>query len=529
MLIQDEKTNSVTEKAFRKNDFRDISSEYTLPDYLPDITRLLRVSAKAEHAEKYCSSDTVEYDGKIIYNLVYATGDGEIRCAVFDDDYSGSVSVGDAEFSTYTVETQAENVSCRLSSPRKLTLKCKICASVTVYPLRAAEPTIAGKNAPDAEEKLQYRKKRIEFAKESFAEEKNTPVSEDIEIDPGMPQIERIVFVNLIPGALDVRTAGGKISYGGAFNAEILYESTGEDGARKYSSFSREVPVSGTIETGGAREELFAVCSMEATNVSFRPQTNELGETKTVELDFDYSVYFRIFSKESAEITTDMYSLLYENTNEAVSFKYTSPEAYKAFNFSFGESEECGEEGFDEVIFASACASLTGVEKAGSKTAVSGNVTFYVILEGKGGAFLGKSMSFPFKAETDAGKYPELFSHISSAHVSGASARSVGGKIYCDAEITVCLALFGEKEAEAVASSSIHTDKAVTRTSGFGIVLYYPMRGETLWSVAKKYRTTEERLSAANGGIKEPSGTGALIIPMEKATKAAKKSVVVSK
>ena len=522
MFTQDEKINAITEKTVKKTDFRDISSEYTLPDYLPDITRLLRVSAKAEHAEKYLSADTVEYDGKIIYNIVYATGEGEIRCAVFDADYMGSVSVGEGEFSTATVETHAENVSCRLSSPRKLTLKCKLCAAVSLCPLRPAEPTVAGKNAPDAEQKLQYLKKRIEFTKEKFAEEKNTPVSEDIEIDPGMPQIERIVFVNLTPCALDVRASGGKISYNGALMAEILYESAEDESGRNYASLSREVPVSGTLETAEASEESFALCDIEATNISFRPQTNELGETKTVELDFDYSIYFRIFSKEACEVTTDMYSLLYENTNEKESFKYTTPDACRVFNFSFGESAECDEEGFENVIFSSAEASLSTAEKAGLKTAVQGTVNFYTILAGSGGAYIGKTISFPFKAETDMGRYSELFSYVSKVHTSGANVRAVNGKLYCDCEITVCLAIFGEKDAEALSSTTIHTDRPIAAPSGFNIVLYYPTRGESLWSVAKKYNTTTERLAAANGGAKEPLDGSVLIIPFEKTKMPAK-------
>ena len=244
MLIQDEKAFAVTEKAVRKNDFRDITAEYTLPDYLPDINRLLRVSAVAEKPEKYCSGSDIEYDGKIIYSIVYATADGEIRCAVFDGDYSGSVSAGELDFSTAAVETRTENVSCRLSGPRKLTVKCKLCAAVGICPARSPEPAVAGKPS-GAEDHIQYRKKRIEFTKETLAEEKNTPVSEDIEIDPGMPPIERIVFVNLIPCALDVRAQNGKISYSGALTAEVLYESG--DGERRYVSFSREVPVSGTL------------------------------------------------------------------------------------------------------------------------------------------------------------------------------------------------------------------------------------------------------------------------------------------
>jgi hypothetical protein len=514
MLIQDEKAFAVTEKAVRKNDFRDISAEYTLPDYLPDINRLLRVSAEAERAEKYCSGNEIEYDGKIICSIVYATADGEIRCAVFDSDYSGSVSAGEMDFSAVAVETRTENVSCRLSGPRQFTVKCKLCATVNIFPARSPVPTVAGKGAQGAETHIQYRKKRIEFTKEAIAEEKNTPVSEDIEIEPGMPPIERIVFVNLLPCALDIRTQNGKLSYSGSLMAEVLYES--DSAERKYVSFSREVPVSGTIESTDARDDAFILCDMEAVNISFRPQTNELGETKTVELDFDYSVYARIFLKESAEITVDAYSTLCESTNEAESFKYTVPEVFKSFNFSFGESEECGEDGYENVVFASAEASLCSVERTGNRTAIGGNVVFYIILEGTGGSFISKTLSFPFKAETDAGKYAELFSHISKTYASDVNVRSVGGKLYCDCEITACIAIFGEKDAEALTATTVHTDRPVVRTEKGNLLLYYPVRGESLWSVAKKYYTTEEKLSAANDGIKEITAGSVLMIPMEK-------------
>ncbi len=509
MFTQDEKITALYEKAIRKTDSRDISTEYTLPDYLPDITRLLRVSAKAEHPEKYCGADSVEYDGKIIYNIIYATSEGEIRCAVFDADYSGAVNAQETDdFSVVDVAVNTESVNCRLSSPRKLTIKCRLFANVSICNAKNTEPAIGGKTAPDAEKDLQYRKSKLEFCREIKAEEKNTPISEDIEADPGMPQIARIVYLSLTPAAFDVRTSEGKISYSGALMAEILYE--GELG--EYISLSREVPLSGTLEADGVSDDSVAFCEVEATNITYRPQTGELGETKTIELDFDYSVYFRVFCKDFCEITTDIYSLSYENSNEKETLRYLTLDSEKLFNFSFNESAEFEEKEFSRVICASAQACVTTVEKSGTKTAVGGNVSFSVILGGENSAFIGKTFNFPFKAETDAGRFAELFCHIANACTGEAYARIVGEKIYFDTEITVSLALFGEKEAEALRSSTIFTDHPIESKPSSQIVLYYPARGEDLWSVAKKYNTTVEKLCALNGGVKEPL-SGVMIIP----------------
>ncbi|MGN1096136.1 MAG: hypothetical protein ACI4QR_07075, partial [Eubacteriales bacterium] len=79
MFTQDEKTNCLLTKAAEKKDTKEITTEYTLPDYLPDVNRLLRVVARIEEPGKYINGDMIEYDGLICYNVIYATSDGKIK------------------------------------------------------------------------------------------------------------------------------------------------------------------------------------------------------------------------------------------------------------------------------------------------------------------------------------------------------------------------------------------------------------------------------------------------------------------
>ena len=161
MFTQDANTNVITTRPVKKTDVREVTAEYTLPDYLPDITRLLRVSAKATVPEKYPGAGNTEYDGKVIFDVVYSTGDGEIRCAVFDSEYSGSFPTPEADdFSCITISANAETASCRLGSPRKLTLKCKLPVSICISNRKSADPAIAG-NGAEAQKHMQYRKKTV--------------------------------------------------------------------------------------------------------------------------------------------------------------------------------------------------------------------------------------------------------------------------------------------------------------------------------------------------------------------------------
>lgn len=514
MFTQDEKTNCIMTKPIKRTETKEIGAEYALPDYLPDVTRLLRTHARVENPEKYCSGDTVEYEGRVCFCVLYATSNGEIKNAVFDTDYSGTLTGQEiSDFSVVNVDTYTESVSCRLSGPRKLTVKTKLVTDISICSLECIEPAIGGKSTAESAKTLQYRKNRVEFVQEIKAAEKNTPISEDIEIEPGMPQIADIVFVQLLGAPMDVRCGNGKVHYNGSLIASIMYEAAGDAEKHEYVCFEREVPIMGSVDADGADENDMVLCDISVANISYRPQADELGETKTVELDFDYSAFFRIFAKSECDITTDMYSLDYENSCEREEIGYRTAEASKMFNFSFNESAEYDDADLSRVLCAQGSACVSSVEKMGTKAAVSGSVTFSLIMGGENGTYAGKSFTLPFRADTEIGRTAELFSFTACACVQNIGARISDGKIFFDAEITVDMLIFGEKQAEALKTCTVFTDRPVTASDRSDIVLYYPARGDDLWSVAKKYNTTVEKLASINGISKEPLSGGVLVIP----------------
>lgn len=67
------------------------TEKYDLPDYLPDVNKLLRVDAKLCGISRYVNGDTLEYDGSLLYHVLYATAQGEICNASFESPISGSI------------------------------------------------------------------------------------------------------------------------------------------------------------------------------------------------------------------------------------------------------------------------------------------------------------------------------------------------------------------------------------------------------------------------------------------------------
>lgn len=512
--------HTVLTKAYEGSAAKEISADYNLPDYLPDINRLLKVSAKLAESSKYLSGDMLEYDGKVKFYIIYATSDGKIKSADFDADFSGNTAVSGASGDCDILfEPEIAGVSCRLQNPRKLTAKAKIDAAASVMCRTSTVPAVSGRLTSDEEAALQYRTRAIESLVEFDAEELATPVSEDIELDASMPAIEDIIAVELDPYISDMRAGENKVTYKGDIVASILYlaktEQTGEEempAPAQYVAFARKVPISGEIAVQGVTEACVPIASVKTDNLEFRPQENSLGESRTVELDFDYSVFARIFCNEENEITTDMYSTDYESAEDTETLEYETVQYAKAFNFSADGSTPRDDTDFDEIVATTATASVEGVEKQGGKLVFTGNADVSVILTNGAGVYLSRSYTIPFRAQTDAGRIGDDFHYIANAFVMSAASRLYENNIYSDLEILITYAIFEKHAEEMIRQSNVYKDKPIAREASASLTLYYPTASDTLWDIAKKYGTTVPEIMAANG-LSADTASGVLVIP----------------
>lgn len=509
--------NTILVKTFEDTSHNEISAEYNLPDYLPDINRLLKVSAKITEISKFLSGDTLEYDGKLKCTLLYATGDGNLRSAEFERDFSGNTGVsgtsGDCDI---RFDANIEAVSCRLQNPRKLTAKIKLALQNSVYCNLITTPNIIGKLNGEEERALQYRTHSAVGVVLKTAEEIAVPISEDLELDASLPSIDEIVSAELTPYITEFRTSDGKTAYKGEVATVILYRAVKEDNetenTMKFSSFSAKIPIAGEIPVENIGEHPVIKANVQIGNLEFRPQQNAFGENRTAELDFDYSVYLEIFRNEETEITTDMYSTEYESTCDEESLSYETALCAKSFNFSADGNAEREDSDFDRIVMATATASIEKTEKQGNKLLFSGIANVSVILTNGEGIYLSRNFTLPLRAETEAPRTVFECSMEAEASVLLAMARLDGDHIQTNLEILISYTVLEQHTEPRIRQISVYKDRPARNEKSPSLTLCYPSSGDTLWEVAKKYSTTVPELMSANG-ISAENVPNMLIIP----------------
>ena len=511
--------NTILVKTFEDTAHNEISAEYNLPDYLPDINRLLKVSAKITESAHFLSGDVLEYDGKLKCTLLYATGDGNLRSAEFERDFSGNMSVagtsGDCDI---RFDADIDTVSCRLLNPRKLTAKIKLALKSEVYCNVITTPNIVGKLNASEERALQYLTHAAVGMEMRTAQELATPISEDLELDASLPSIDEIIAVETEPYITEFRASDTKIAYKGEIITEILYRVVPEENGDeentvvKFASFSTKIPISGEIPAENIGEHPVIRANVKIGSMEFRPQQNAFGENRTAELDFDYSVYLDILCNAETEITTDMYSTEYESDCEEESLSYETALCAKTFNFSADGSAPREDVDFDRIVMTTATASIEKTEKQGNKLLFTGNANVSVVLTNGEGIYLSRNFQIPLKGETEAPKSTFDLAVDARACVPSAMARLDGDQIQTNLEILVSYTVTEQHTEPRIKQISVYKDRPARNGRTPSLTLCYPSFDETVWDIAKKYSTTVSELMAANG-ISAENMPAVLVIP----------------
>ncbi len=99
--------------------------EYTLPDYLGEIKRVLKVDCQILPENTMTHGGETQTKGIVRYYVLYSDGDGKLSSMEADGNYFASISHG--EGAEVTVCPQVIGCSCRPLGPRRVGLKANIC------------------------------------------------------------------------------------------------------------------------------------------------------------------------------------------------------------------------------------------------------------------------------------------------------------------------------------------------------------------------------------------------------------------
>lgn len=479
-----EQVHGARVKFYEKNNVIELSSDFTMPDYMPEIRKMLGIYPKLSPISRYIGNG-IEFSGRIDYDMVYVTADGELASAPLGEDFSFSVhpdyppEVDKNGEIDATADIRTESVFIRVTAPRKVNVKCRLNTMTHVYGTDIANTSLTREKNT---EKLlsQINTTSIYRALSDIVE-----LSDEINL-PSSSQKPINSRGNVIIG--EVTNEGNRLNCRGELIIDNIFQNseTGEP-----ETIVRKLPFSQDIDlprSPSGQLEAFSVSGICGELTLTEAEDKYILDTELLlEADLAYSCKSEIAEDlfipgESCDVTyrNMKYQSLQKQGNTAKTVSVSIPLS----DLSLTE---------DSLIFDT-CASIKSTDLANDGKELSCTMKINVLAKNQTDITSGEAsvpITMPLGVDMTDGK----LSVMARPTVKNARCRIENGNAICEAEITISYILLAECNKKIAQELTVSANAKVPDS---GITVYYPQKGETLWSVAKKFSTTLSELASAN-------------------------------
>ncbi len=467
------------------------SGDYVMPDYQPEIRKILLLSSEICPSGQYENGGRAECGGEIRHTLVYSDAEGRTQSAEFRSDYDYSFDGGEgAAGGKLLTHEHILSVNCRLSGPRRLSIKTRLSAELSLLSKEALSCRIDGEGAA--------------LLRRPYTVMSTKTASDELQLsgEAALPFLssDGVRILCRESSALFRETRVQKD--GVLVRGEILTHALLDSGEGIPFSVTVRTPIEETVYAEGILSDagVLAFCDIRDVSLSF----SESGGNVILLADVSASLVLEIRENRTVSPVVDAFFTGHEAACEGKTLTITSHAGSECGHLSVSGRTDDKEYDPSLAVAVADCvgnAVLKSTEEHDGVLLLTGECKMRVLLSGAPDEdgemrLYVTDVLFPFTVSLDRRGKPRADAYRAEvallsprAHLDG-DALFVDGELFyryyatCDEEITVL--------TEAAAASALPKEDASV------ITVVYPAEGESLWQIGKTYHRSPETLTEEN-------------------------------
>ena len=503
--MQYKQNAEITKCEWRTEIYTETGADYSLPDYNGDVRKILFTEAKVRPSGSFENGENIDFSGIIVYNLVYSDSENRINSVSFTSDYDQSVKCAEGS-EPICVDTVVSGFSVRLLGPRKLSAKATLNSKVLLARKESQSvegSAFDGPTAPEAENVF------VNVMSASRSERSEREYAEELARFDGVgaDSIEVIYSdAECIVESASAEEGGASIRGSIKINALVKCDN------KEIKMLEKTLKIDEVIDFDLASDAERLNARAGVSSVRCTLNADESGTSVVANVIAEYSA--ESYGNGSATLTTDVYRCDGETENEYSDYKYLellTLVSEKDEHSSKTARDSIEMENIREVICLGAQPKISSIEKNEDGVSVSGEILYSGIVVGvdekENLCYLPFKNTLPFEKNVNincqnVGKM-QLYPMVSCfAPCAVIDENEVYVKCLVQTKLFVC----EEKCEKILVSSSLVSCGEEGGDSK--IIVYYPEKQETLFEIAKKFRTTVEKISADNSISRSVSASG---------------------
>ena len=487
-----------------------VEMDYILPDYCPDIFRLIRCDTVPVITGRSVSGSRLTYELRCDIRILYCGEDGgAVQSVEQHRAFTETVELGrNTEDAEIVLIPKTDHVNFRAVNKRRLDLRGAVSVKVRVTGRREQEVVsdASGMN-------IQLKKTELKFAAKKLSGGKSVRIEEDIELSAAQPDIESIISFRCTAGQCEKKLVSGKLLARGEADVELLYTGGGAVETMRFSLGYSQI-----IDVEGLDDSYECTVTPEVVSCTAAAAADKEERSRILRCEAELRLVCRGVRTAAAMIAEDAFSTVYPCTVETSEIQAEQiPAVYdESFRYSIRLAEG---ENVPQNIFAMwSEARNINIRAAddGRSVVISGMLTCSMAAKDKAGMIIMPDHEEAFE------KTIGLPDDISGAALSAEAAVretsyeiSAEGVLTARSDIAVKLSVYSSDSVKGITDIIIDDSMKKERDGDYAIKLYFGARNESIWDIAKRYSTDVSAVMEENDltGERLESG-GMLLIPI---------------
>lgn len=498
-LLINKDTVNVCETVYDGYTEQGVEFDYVLPDYYPDIFRIIKCSLTPGIVSYSVSGTQLICDGVVYIRVLYAAeSGGRTNCVEHRYTYSKTVELPSApQKPIVKLMPKADYCNCRAVSGRRLDVRgaisCKV--KVTGCVTRELVTDISGS-------KIEKRAVGQSCCTEKLYASRQFVSREDIETGTGKGGISCIISHSHSVSAAEAKPVADKAVVKAEATLRALYLVDTGDG-EETESMEATIPLSQIMDISGLTGEHIICASMRILDCDIEVKQDESGEKRMIACDLTVDCCVSAYAEGRISPVCDLFSTLYETDFRSTEIRAEHTPQRISEQTAARLEISCGEEQLDEIKDARCdITAFSGHidESKNERLSISGQGAVQLVCRREDGTLFFIDRNEPFTAELDilpaeSDSVVDVDVTVSDVSYSISSDNTVDLRLQLLVNGCIC----GIKSIKTVSDVSVNENMPKQREGDYDVKLYYADADEDIWSIAKRCNTGIDRIISENG------------------------------
>lgn len=491
-----------------------VELDYILPDYYPDIFRLVRCSIEPVITDWSVSGGRLTYELRCDIRILYCGGpDQTVRCVTQQQTFTRTAELGSAcNDPDIRLSPGTDRLSFRAVNKRRLDIRGAVSVRINASCTRTQEVISGGSGM-----NIQLRRIPLKFAGTKLNASRSVQLSGETSLPETQPEALSVLLGKCTPGECGLKLVSGKLLAKGEAEVRLLY-SYEKDGSPGMETLSFTIPYSQIMELEGADESCICTVDAETVSCELSPSPDRNGQNRLIQYQLELRLTCTAVKPSSAMTVVDAYSTVYDTELETAEIRAELlPETFRS---QFRHSARLAEgESVPEHICTVWCSPgniNTRLSPDGSSAVITGMLTYSMAASDSSGMTVMPDRDEPFEEtvalDTVLPDTASVSSRVTSVGVSWSI--SPEGVLTADADLSVTVSAGGTRTVKAV--TGIETGSPKEHSEDYAVKLYFGSEGEEVWDIARRCCTSVDAVMEENDLASDRlSGSGMLLIPIK--------------